>query len=85
MTELSPAARAVLEAVTWKKYDVPPEGLPAFAEEMAPLLATALRAAVDQVVPEYETTPGGSKIWPSEPVPSIRAGLLAIADELESQ
>ena len=57
MTELSPAARAVLEAVTWKKYDVPPEGLPAFAEEMAPLLATALRAAVDQVVPEYETTP----------------------------
>ena len=43
MTELSPTARAVLEAVTWKKYDVPPEGLPAFADEMAPLLATALR------------------------------------------
>ena len=44
-TPLSPQARAVLEAVTWKRYDVPPEGLPAFAEEMAPLLATALRAA----------------------------------------
>ena len=44
-TPLSPQARAVLEAVTWKKYDVPPEGLPAFAEEMAPLLAAALRAA----------------------------------------
>jgi hypothetical protein len=49
--ELSPAARAVLTAVTLTKYDVPPEGLPAFAEEMAPLLAAALRAAVDQVLP----------------------------------
>ena len=51
--QLSPAAKAVLTAVTLTKYDVPPEGLPAFAEEMAPLLAAALRAAVDQVVPEY--------------------------------
>ena len=49
MTDLSPAARAVLEAVTWKKYDVPPGGLPAFAEEMAPLIAAALRAAADQM------------------------------------
>jgi len=48
-----------------------------------PSIAAALRAAADQVVPEYETTPGGSKIWPSEPVPSIRAALLAIAAELE--
>jgi hypothetical protein len=47
MTELSPAAKAVLTAVTLTKYDVPPEGLPAFAEEMAPLLAAALRAAAD--------------------------------------
>jgi hypothetical protein len=38
MTELSPAANAVLTAVTLTRYDVPPEGLPAFAEEMAPLL-----------------------------------------------
>jgi len=50
MTELSPAAQAVLTAVTCKQYDVPPEGLPAFAEEMAPLIAAALRAAADQVV-----------------------------------
>lgn len=45
MTELSPAARAVLEAVTWKQYDVPPEGLPSFADKMAPLLASAFRQA----------------------------------------
>jgi hypothetical protein len=47
--QLSPAAKAVLTAVTLTKYDVPPEGLPAFAEEMAPLLAAALRAAAYQV------------------------------------
>ena len=50
MSELSPAAKAVLEAVTWKKYDVPPEGLPAFAEEMAPLIAAALHAAAHQLL-----------------------------------
>ena len=49
MTNISPAARAVLEAVTWKRYDVPPEGLPGFALEMAPLIATALRAAASQI------------------------------------
>jgi hypothetical protein len=46
--QLSPAARAVLTAVTLTKYDVPPEGLPAFAEEMAPLLAAALCAAANK-------------------------------------
>ena len=49
MAELSPAARAVLTAVTLTRYDVPPEGLPAFAEEMAPLIAAALRATADQL------------------------------------
>lgn len=66
---LTPAAQAVLDA-----YWANPGGL-----------VMALRAAADQVVPEYETTPGGSKIWPSEPVPSIRQRFLAIAAELESQ
>lgn len=47
-------------------------------------LAAALRAVADQVVPEYKVTPGGSKIWPSEPLPSIRAKFLAIAAELEA-
>ena len=79
MTELSPAALAVQEAIKGWMWDAP---CPGFVEAIA---ATALRAAADQVVPEYETTPGGSKIWASEPVPSIRAGLLAIADELEAQ
>jgi len=73
MTELSPAANAVLTAVTLTKYDVPPEGLPAFAEEIAPLLAAALRAAADQFN-SVEAMPGA---------PFCRNKLLAIANELE--
>jgi len=82
MFELSPAANAVLTAVTLTKYDVPPEGLPAFAEEMAPLLAAALRAAADQVVPAprlpYDSCCDVNAA-------AIRAELLAIAAELEAQ
>lgn len=71
MTELSPTTQAVLDAFRSSHTG---QGC----------LAAALRAAADQVVPEYETTPGGSKIWPSEPVFSIRQRFLAIADELEA-
>ena len=70
MTNLSPAARAVLEAVTWKKYDVPPEGLPTFAEEMAPLIAVALRAAADHLFTDWDAT-------------RCSVFLDALADELE--
>jgi len=80
--QLSPAANAVLTAVTLTKYDVPPEGLPAFAEEMAPLLAAALRAAADQVVPAprlpYDSCCDVNAA-------AIRAELLAISIELETQ
>lgn len=70
---LSPAAQVVLTAASVAKDDA-----------QCPI-AAALRAAADQVVPEWKTTPGGSKVWQSEPVPSIRAALLAIAAELEGQ
>ena len=85
MNELSPAARAVLTAVTLKRYDVPPEGLPAFAEEMAPLLAAALRAAVDQVVlPALEEEFfDRNHSLPLQQMVETRRKLLAIADELE--
>ena len=87
MAELSPAARAVLTAVTWQKYDVPPEGLPAFAEEMAPLIAAALRAAADQVVPliddpEFFCGNCCERVVKQERE-ETRAALLAIAAELE--
>jgi hypothetical protein len=78
MTDLSSAAQAVLDAYN-SGFDRP------VAVHHKPRIAAAIRAVADQVVPEYQTTPGGSKIWPSEPVLSIRAEILAIADELEAQ
>ena len=77
MTDLSPAAQAVMDAA-YEELDYVPQ------RHVRWCAAAALRAAADQVVPEYKVTPGGSKIWPSEPLPSIRAQLLAIADELEA-
>jgi len=70
---LSPAARAILEAVTWKKYDVPPGGLPAFAEEIAPLIAIALRAAIEHCT--YQDA------WEDKFLSAER--ILAIAAELD--
>ena len=77
MTELSPEAREVLEAVTMKRYDVPPEGLPGFALEMAPLIAGALRALVGGNA--YEVEGGG---WYSLVIDVD--DIYAVADELEA-
>ena len=73
---LSPVAQAVRDAAfePWQSTDTP--------ESIA---AAVLRAAADQVMPAPLVTPGGSKIWPSEPALSIRESLLAIAAELEAQ
>ena len=73
MTDLSPAAAAVLDAFDSK-----------WADTRHQALIAALRAVADQVVPAPLVTPGGSKIWPSEPELSIRESLLAIAAELEN-
>ena len=84
MTKLSPAARAVLEAVTWKKYDVPPEGLPAFAEEMSPLLAVALRAAANQI-PYLPKNCSSYDVNVQDGREEVREKFLAIVAELEAQ
>ena len=74
MTDLSPAAQAVYNAVL--------EICPAPADEIA---AAALRAAADQVVPE-EPLYGGDQRWMYErdTRQASRKKLLAIADELEA-
>ena len=77
MTKFSPKAREVLTAVTLKKYDVPPEGLPSFALEMAPLIASALRAFVGGNA--YEVEGGG---WYSLVIDVD--DIYAVADELEA-
>ena len=75
MTDLSPAARAVLKAACIH------HGL--FNEEIIQrrrMIAAALRAAADQVVPEFWHEEGD--IY-AETKHDVRADLLAIAAELE--
>ena len=75
MTNLSPAARAVLKAACIH------HGL--FNEEIIQrrrMIAAALRAAADQVVPEFWHEEGD--IY-AETKHDVRADLLAIAAELE--
>ena len=74
MTDLSPAADAVLDAYG----DFEPANVDA--------MAAALRAAVDQVVPE-EPLDGGDQRWMFErdARQESRKKLLAIAAELEAQ
>jgi hypothetical protein len=76
MTNLSPAAQAVLDAYCTEADRLNRE---VSHEEM---LAAAIRAAADQVVPAT-TTPWNSTLFLIRSTPEIRAKLLAIADELE--
>ena len=73
MTDLSPAAQAVLDAafVPWETIDTPQS-----------IAAAALRAAADQVVPEELLKGSDPDAWLRD---EIRQQLLAIADELEGQ
>ena len=78
MTNLSPAAQAVLDAYN-AGFHHP------VAVHHKPRIATALRAAADQVVPE-EPLYGGDQRWMYErdTRQASRKKLLAIAAELEA-
>ena len=83
MSELSPQAQAVLNAVVDGAH-------PAFAPIAAPMAAAALRAVADQVVPELDEPDWGAcnemhcdiELYTDHQ--RKRAALLAIATELES-
>ena len=80
MTNLSPAAQAVLTAVTQRQYCLDPCDVPEATGKIRYEAAAALRAAADQVVPvpklPYDSC---CDVYAS----AIRAELLAIADELD--
>ncbi len=76
MTELSPAARSVFESFN-SKFDWIEDGVPGTQFKA---IAAALRAAADQVVPEFWYEEGD--IY-AETKHDVRADLLAIAVELE--
>ena len=75
MAELSPSAQAVLDA-TYREMDYAPRGHVQWAA------AAALRAAADQVVPEFWHEDEDIYGWTMQ---DIRKQILAIAAELEAQ
>ena len=85
MTDLSPAAQAVRDAVLATYADNIPKDDSLWALERASTVA-ALRAAADQVVPE-EPLYGGDQRWQYErdARQESRKKLLAIAAELEGK
>lgn len=77
MTDLSPAAQAILNAVTLNRYDVPYYACPKSINQIKSDVAAALLAAADQVVPASP-----------DMIPSlimVRYRLLAISNELEAR
>ena len=73
MTELSPAAYAVLSAVTQRKYSLDPEDVPQLSASIRSGVAIALREAADQLCLRWSELSHPSDI------------LNNIADELEAQ
>ena len=82
MSDLSPAAEAVLNAVTFSRYDVPYIACPKSIDQIRADAAEVLRAAVDQAIP-LTKTPWGSTLVPVLTADESRSRLLAIAQELE--
>ena len=76
MTELSPAAQAIVKAFD-DRYELPWED-----DWQEQCLAAALRAAVYQAIPMTKT-PWGSTIVPVLTAQESREKILAIATELE--
>lgn len=86
MTNLSPAAQAVLTAATQRLYCLDPEDVPLSASEHGTAIAAALRAAADLVVPENYECFTGHLDWDlgmQARNDTVRENLLAIAEELE--
>ena len=86
MTDLSPAAQAVLTAATQRLYCLDPEDVPTSASEHGCAIAAALRAAADLVAPDDYTCYTGYPEWNAgmeDSNDNIRKNLLAIAAELE--
>jgi hypothetical protein len=85
MADLSPAAQAVLAALTISEYGLDPADIPNEAQRMAYHASVAIRAAAEQVVPpavmleyyERNESPVLGKAL------EIRSKLLALATELE--
>ena len=83
MTNLSPAAQAVLTAATQKVYCLDPEDVPMSASEYGTAIAAALRAAADQICMKQPLGDTDADAGVFAAHHAISTSLLAIADELD--
>jgi hypothetical protein len=84
MTDLSPAAEAVLNAVTLKRYDVPYFACPRSIDQIKSDVAAALWAVADHVAPFPGRYPMNEYMEGfRDAKQSVHHQLLAIATELE--
>lgn len=81
MLELSPAAEAVLNAVTLKRYDAPYHACPKSIDQIKSDVIAALRAAAEQI----ETLYCDGDVEDSPGIVFALRQLMLIADELEAQ
>lgn len=85
MEELSPAAEAVLDAVTLKRYDVPHQACPAWIDQLKEDSAAVLWAASRQIAVTNGECPGVT-LWEQgflAGAAGAQQALLAIAAELD--
>ena len=82
MTNLSPAAQAVLTAATQKLYCLDPEDVPISASEYGSVIAAALRAVAEQWKNEIRKQPNTEFI---SGIKNCIDALNEVADELERQ
>jgi hypothetical protein len=83
LTNLSPAAQAVLTAATQKVYCLDPEDVPMSASEYGTAIAAALRAAADQICMKQPLGDTDADAGVFAAHHAISTSLLAIADELD--
>jgi hypothetical protein len=91
MTDFSPAAEAVLNAVTLNRYDAPYYACPKSIGQIKSDAAAVLQAAADQVLPDFDEPDWGAcdqmrcdiELYTDHQ--RKRQQLLAIAAELEGQ
>ena len=81
-TELSPATRAILDAVSWSIYDAPPEACPHLTADAVRVIPAAIWAIAEQFKLEKPLGDTDADEIVFAVHHAVRAQLLSIIDEL---
>lgn len=84
-TEPSPVVKAILNAVSWSIYDVPPEACPSLTADTLRIAPAVIWAVAEQFKMEKSLGDTDADEIVFAVHHAVRAQLLAIADEFEAQ